>query len=349
MPKLSKYFSKLSGRKKEQPLSEKVIEEWYDRLDKDSPELSADQKSQLEKRLWNQIHQATSENERSGSLRKRSLWRPMLTAAACILLTLGLFYYGVNESGKSAFPLTDIPGDLLPTLSRFENNTDASKVLTLADGSQVTLEPKASLFYPAVFNSAQRVVYLNGNAFFDIAKNPNRPFLVYSAQIVTKVLGTSFTIRRNGRSNEIEVAVMTGKVIVENANLGGSGFISSKKGVVLTPNKKVTINQGDYITGLVEEPRLIKESALAAEANAFVFEETPLINVIQKLQEAYGVEIKIENETLMGCPITADLPEASLFAKLEVIHALLNTQSQIKGTSIMLTGGNCAPFHTLQP
>lgn len=321
---------------------EKALDDWYDSVDYKVPDLSDEHRSQLEEKLWDQISRVTKNPE-------RTLWQPMMIAAACVLLALGLVYYTVSSRQQSSYRLTYIPIEVLETLSKIENNSDSSRIVYLADGSQVTLEPQASLHFPANFNSAQRVVYLNGNGFFNIAKDPKKPFLVYCDQIVTKVLGTSFTIRKSAETDQIEVAVMTGKVIVEKLAEHSAGFTFTNKSVVLSPNKKVTYSRDAYVTSLVAEPQLIQKPGASLSPDTFIFDETPLIKVIEKLENAYGVEIDIQNESITGCPVTADLPEASLFAKLEVIHALLNTRSEVRGTSIVLIGGNCTPFKSLSP
>lgn len=321
---------------------EKALDDWYDSIDYTVPDLSDEHRSQMEEKLWDKISRVTKKPE-------RTWWQPMMIAAACVLLALGLVYYTVSSRQQSSFPLTYIPVEVFKTLSKIENDSDSNRVVYLTDGSQVTLEPRASLHYPVTFDSARREVYLNGNAFFSIAKDPRKPFLVYSDQIVTKVLGTSFTIRKSAETNEIEVAVMTGKVIVEKSRERSAGFTFTSKSVVLTPNKKVTYTRDAYVTSLVAEPQLIQKPGVGLSQDTFIFDETPLKKVIERLEEAYGVQIDIQNESITGCPVTADLPEVSLFAKLEVIHALLGTRSEIRGTSIVLTGGTCTPFKLLHP
>jgi hypothetical protein len=99
-------------------------------------------------------------------------------------------------------------------------------------------------------------VYLEGEALFTVSKNPNRPFFVYNNQIVTQVLGTSFTVQN--KNGKIEVAVKTGRVAVyENGEQINLNEVEQKSnGVIITPNQKVTYYQQErhFVTSIVDQP-----------------------------------------------------------------------------------------------
>ncbi len=333
---------------------EELMEMWYNSIDRETNEPDNLARQQLEERIWNKVQAVRNRQTASdmpGIPERRSWWgnfRMKLVSAASVLLVLGSLYYASDYLKTGAFPLGVLTSDELSALTRVENNLDESEVISLSDGSRITLGPGSVFYYPKIFESGKRAVYLIGNGFFDIAKDPGRPFLVYTEDIVTKVVGTSFTINKD-RAGNVVVAVMTGKVIVEKAQGSKASFEVSNRGVVLTPNKKVTLTNDaeKYVTGLVEKPVLLSGVDEFSKPDAFTFEETPLETVVSKLEKAYGVEIEILNNSITNCPITADLPYESLFAKLEIINALLNTKSEVKGTKIFLTGGECAPFKSI--
>lgn len=358
MQKRTRGFLKLLQRYMDNTSSseeKKVMDYWYNSIDQEIPgDQSNLSKQQLEEKIWTKIHGETQNKNTFPLQHQRKWWEsPLLkfASAASILFVLGFIYYFSDYRKIASFPIDGISSDRLAALSKFENNSSDNKVIRLLDGSHITLEPGSSLYFPKPFDSNKRVVYLIGNGFFNITKNPAQPFFVYSEDIVTKVVGTSFTIRKNSSSGDVEVAVLTGKVIVEKSGDNKSGFDVNKKSIVLTPNKKVTYlhDAEKYVTGLVETPVLVQGSEEFQKPGAFTFEETFLSEVIEKLEKAYGVDIKITNESILNCPITADLPMESLFTKLEIINALLNTKSEVKGTTIFLTGGECAPFKSVHP
>lgn len=342
---LQRYIDNSSSLEEKQ-----AMDYWYESMDQDNlVEKTAAEKQALEKKIWLQIQAKTQAYHPELTQPTPNWWnrnRHQLTAAASIVVVAG-FIYAVSVFTQSRpIALKGLTTEEIEALTVLENTDQKPKRVQLSDGSQVTLEPNATLYYPQSFNGNRRIVHLIGNGLFEIAKNPQKPFWVYSESIVTKVLGTSFTIRKNEQSGEIEVAVKTGRVIVEKANEHKLAKAKPNTGVVLTPNEKVTYQQGSesYSTGLVDNPELIDSSQEFSKPDAFAFVEAPLSAVIKKLEVAYGIEITLINESISDCPITAVLPNESLFAKLEVINALLNSTTELKGTTIVMTGGECIPF-----
>ena len=121
-------------------------------------------------------------------------------------------------------------------------------VVALEDSSKVFLDPGAELRFAEHFTSHKREVYLNGEAFFEVTENPNRPFFVNAGQITTKVLGTSFRVKAPRSGSEVEVSVKTGKVSVYESEKEAP-IQSSKNGsgVILSPNHQVTFFRKDKL------------------------------------------------------------------------------------------------------
>ncbi len=330
----------------------RVMDFWYESIDNEVGEPDVLSRKNLEEKIWLKIKSETTGGKVPHVPVRRKWWESSvlkMASAAAVLFVVGFIYYTSDYRKLASFPVKGISAETFASLSQTENNTTANRLVQLRDGSKVTLDPGASLYYPENFASDKRVVYLVGNGFFDIAKNLEKPFLVYSEDIVTKVVGTSFTIRKDKISGNVEVAVVTGKVIVEKSAQSKADFKPGAEGVVLTPNKKVIYlaESEQYVTGLVENPVLVQHQEEYVKPEAFNFEEAPLSAVIEKLEKAYGVEIEVANKSILNCPITADLTQESLFPKLEIINALLNTKSAVEGTSVILSGGECAPFKSV--
>lgn len=230
-------------------------------------------------------------------------------------------------------------------------NKDPNKltIYSLADGSKVQLKGKSKLYIADDFNQSNRTVYLTGEAFFDVARNADKPFLIYTGDIVTKVLGTSFTIKSpiegeytvGGKA--VEVEVVSGKVSVFRKEKNTKHGITSENGVVLTPNQKVTylIDNEDFISGLVAKPIVVKEAMKDIKEAEFKFEETSLSEVIKKLEHAYGIQIVLANDKMNVCPVTANLTQQPLFGKLDLICAILKSSYEVQGTRILITGRGC--------
>ena len=116
----------------------------------------------------------------------------------------------------------------------------------LSDGSTVTLEQGSQLIYPSSFGGGQRKVYLQGEAFFEVAKNPAQPFLIYTGISVVQVVGTSFRIKANAGQSPDQIAVRTGRVLVyryrDFARAGSNEPALAEKALVLLPNEQVVLD-----------------------------------------------------------------------------------------------------------
>ncbi len=266
-----------------------------------------------------------------------------------LILAGTAFYFSKSRTTEPVPPLAIV----IPQSSHWVevvNTENYSKLIKLNDGSKITLEPGSKLWYPDQFAKESRTVYLEGNGFFNVTKDTDRPFLVYSGAVLTRVLGTSFSIKAIAKTGGTEVAVVSGKVMVEKSDVSGekNNVTSKESRVVLTPNKKVTFfnNSNHYITGLVENPVIVTNQEEYHKPGAFDFDETPLAEVLAKLEKAYGVEITLSNDGTLGCPVTADLSTDNLLGKIEIIAAVLNARYEITGSSILLLGGGCTATKT---
>ena len=138
-------------------------------------------------------------------------------AAAILLLLSVSFLFFIYKPVKSNF-ITNSFGNLQDTWVEKSNNTGKPLEVILNDGSTVTLQSNSKISYPAVFEKYKREIKLVGEAFFDVKRDASKPFFVYSQDLVTKVLGTSFTVKAYNSEEKIQVSVKTGKVSVVSKN-----------------------------------------------------------------------------------------------------------------------------------
>lgn len=326
------------------PKEKRAMDIWYDSMQPEEEGLPDLTGEELKKEIWQDIRSRMHQGPEYASSEKRRWWQSdyFKIAAASVLLVTGYMFYRTFSFQQVV--ISGISGSEISQLERASNATSAVKEIMLSDGSRVTLDPGAVLFYSGEFDRDKRVVYLKGSGFFEVSPDPARPFLVYTDDIVTKVLGTSFTIHKNEGSGSIEVAVITGKVMVGKTGGSNSGAgLSAKDGVTLTPNRKVTYyaESERYVTGLVDEPRIIEKGDNYHKPDAFVFREVPLSTVLEKLEKAYGVEIEVSNERLKNCRITADLSKDDLYGRLEIICAAVNARFELADDKVMIAGRGC--------
>jgi transmembrane sensor len=327
-------------KKRMNPEENKLMDMWYDSIDHtENQGLDEEKTSKL---MWAAINEGMDSGNAREVMMPLPFWKRnfyLRLAAACLLFVA--VFAGYRYALNSTTVIAGVENEILENLNQFTNKTANRKTFRLPDGSQVTLEPGARLFFPRSFEANERRVYLTGDVFFDIARDTSRPFYVHANNIVTKVLGTSFTIKENKNKNSIEVAVLTGVVEVQQREEKQS---SAEKKVVLTQNKKVTFYKQEekLVTGIVEQPKIISiEKADAIRFN-FNYLEKPLAEILPVLEKAYGVKINISNSKLRNCIITADLSqESTLFTQLEILCESIDAKYQLVNDSVMLSGKGC--------
>ncbi|WP_020601684.1 FecR family protein [Spirosoma spitsbergense] len=260
-----------------------------------------------------------------------SAWR----IAAAILVVLGIGWYGLSVN-RSTSDLAALPEKTNDSLSR-ENRTERPLSVKLPDGSRVVLAPNSRVLFPAQFGRQVRDVKLTGDAFFEVVRQPLRPFIVHAGDVNVKVLGTSFDVRTSGRNGEVNVVVKTGKVAVSKA----TGVPSSDQtAVLLIPNQQVTFSAQDNVfrKTLVEAPVLVNQKSQETD---FVFEETPIADVFDKLQTAYGIQIDFDREKLKHCTLTARLTNESMYKKLNLVCQAIGGTHETVGTTIVIHAESC--------
>lgn len=260
---------------------------------------------------------------------------------ATLLLIAGVYWFYANkavpESTANAYKA--FMQETKHKSFEYNNNSDGEQHIVLSDGSEVVLEKNSRLTYATNFSSGKREVYLEGNAFFNITRNPERPFIVYTQTIVTKVLGTSFYVKAMSSAETASVVVKTGKVSVfkrENFTSSDAGA-ATLKGMVVTPNQQVVydIPNEQMNKSLVEKPALATQTPLN-----FDFDDTPATEVFKILQAAYGVPVLIDEEVLATCTISASLGNEPFYEKLAIICKIINaTYEVIDGTVVINTKG----------
>jgi ferric-dicitrate binding protein FerR (iron transport regulator) len=168
---------------------------------------------------------------------------------------------------------------------------------------------------------------------------------VYSNNIVTQVLGTSFFVKTNAVTQDVEVSVRTGKVAVYENELqaNSSKRTEESTGVILKPNQKVIYNRNDghFRTTLVDAPLPLlpnsQQEEMVTELN-FVFEETPISRVLSFLEEAYHIEIITENDNLGKSLFSGDIKGQNLYDQLEIICQSIQATYEVRGTRILVKG-----------
>ena len=151
--------------------------------------------------------------------------------------------------------------------------------LILSDGTRVWLNADSELEYPVEFVKKERIVKLSGEAYFEVAPNPEQPFIVEAGGIQTRVLGTSFNIQAYRNEKSVYTTLLTGSIRVVVADGGES--------VLLTPGHEAFWEKG---SGAIQVEAVDAEDAIAWRYGNFIFEEEDIEVVMRMLARWYEVE-----------------------------------------------------------
>ena len=213
----------------------------------------------------------------------------------------------------------------------------------LSDGSIVTLEPGSRLTYPPTFDGRQRKVYLRGEAFFEVAKNPAQPFLVYTGSSVVRVVGTSFRLKASGQSPD-QIAVRTGRVLVytyrDFEKAGSDERVLAEKALVLMPNEQATLDSTHHILQKLPVKSAAEVAAIVAPQE-LVYDDRPVIEVFQHMASLYGVEINYDQQIMSSCKITTSFRDESLEERLRNICAAIGAEFRLNNGKITISGKPC--------
>ncbi len=278
--------------------------------------------------------------------KKKTTWQlwPWLAAASVIMaMAIGYIHFTkVQPQPASAFKAI-IPATTIEVV----NLEKEKKQVLLSDGSSILLAQNSKVHFNRNFEGNLREVYLEGEAFFKVAKNPAKPFLVYYNNIVTKVLGTSFTINTNSRTGHVEVAVLTGKVqVYENEKLVQLKPQSKIATTIITPNQKAVYDEGAHLfeNEIVDYPQKLvaydSANSRAVPTN-LVFAQEKLNTVIEKVERVYGIEIMVESTNFYNCVFTGDVSNLDLFSVLKIITISTSASYEVNGTKILIKGKGC--------
>ncbi len=266
--------------------------------------------------IWSQVKSHV--NRRRGVAATGWRWK---YAAAAVLVMAGTFLFFTYPEGPAREGRrqagSEARRDMTP-VTEYVNEGEEVKRIVLDDGSVVNLERNSRIVHTKEFHARNRVVYLYGEAFFDIRKDPRHPFIIFANKTVVKVLGTSFRIKAYDDAPKVVVSVRSGKVSVfERKYFESGGDNPQVPGLVLAANQ-----QAEFSTDLEKFSKLlVPEPLLVAGASKkeFDFDQTPLSKVFETLEKAYGIEIIYDRDLAEGRRLKIGLEDESLFEKLDLI------------------------------
>ena len=214
------------------------------------------------------------------------------------------------------------------------NPNGKKSTITLSDGSVVQLNSGSKIVYPEAFNGTTRDITLEGEAFFTVAEDQERPFHIKTGDLVTTVLGTSFNISAYHDARNIQVGVVSGRVSVTS-----NGDADKEKEVlILGPNELASFDP------LKKE--LIKKSMDVSHLTDWKdgvlrFNDTPFREAMQKVEKWYGLKVKVEGDHFESCVLQGGYKDLSLQKLLEALQFTLDLSFEYIDDGVLITGDGC--------
>ncbi|MGV8095080.1 MAG: FecR family protein [Mangrovibacterium sp.] len=277
-----------------------AIEIW----DEFEPGTAADE--QKYGRILDKIHHRINLDHTKSLYEKKPVFRQkvitIITRVAAVLLlpVLSLLLYTNLPSQKTGSNLRDL--EVAAPLS-------SKTYFELGDGTKVWLNNGSKLRYPYQFKGKSRKVFLNGEAYFDVASNKKMPFIVEANQIEVKATGTEFNVMAYAGDGFIETSLVAGKVILYNKN-------NNQEIKSLNPNESVRYFTG---TNTYTEDFDHIEKNISWKDGLLIFENDPIEDVALKLSRWYNVEVSF-NDQVRKYTYTAKFADETLPQVLELLE-----------------------------
>lgn len=190
-----------------------------------------------------------------------------------------------------------------------ETNEDEQQALTLADGTQIWLNRNTRISYPTKFEGSTREVKLEGEAYFEVAHLPEKPFNIQAGTAKVQVMGTSFNLEAR---EQVKVQVTSGSVKFSTTEAG------NHHSLLLTAGDAAYL-EGNTIRQEKQDPNF-----RAWKTGTFVFEDTPLEEVLQALEKYYNVQLSAGSADILKCRLFARFEQQPIEKVLKVLSLTLN-------------------------
>lgn len=247
------------------------------------------------------------------------LYRQMRRIAAAIILLMGLSYFGWNYFGAS------------PALIELVGSAESVQEIELPDGSKVWLNGETKIAYPEHFSKTNRTIQLEGEAYFEVVRNENAPFIIEGQSSSVQVLGTSFVLLTHPDSVLAQVKVKSGKVALYPKDL------EIKDGIILRLGERGTLNLEN---GTLQKDTIPDKNYLAWQNKVLEFNDTTVKAFVETLEKVYKTKITVENKALFTCTITGKYENLSLEEILEAFSFLFEAEVVKEGKAFLIKAGN---------
>ncbi|MEN7546329.1 FecR domain-containing protein [Rapidithrix thailandica] len=251
-------------------------------------------------------------------------WTQVAATAGILLMAAAIYLWNPIETSQEA---------AIPNWILLENPKGKRSVHRLPDGSKVYLNTHSKLRFQEGFNGSVRALQLEGEAYFEVVKNPEKPFVVHTGEVATKVLGTSFNVRAFAHEEALQISLVEGKVEVSNPQS------AKDTAVYLAPLEQYTFVKS-AASGAISQG--FDPSVLTAwKENVLILDNEPMDVVAQKLENWYGISVQLSHAGIARCRLKARFENEALPSVMQVLEYANNLSCAYHGDTLFISGKGC--------
>ncbi|WP_143310847.1 FecR family protein [Chitinophaga vietnamensis] len=289
------------------------------------------------------LEDAPETGEELPEFRESTRTRRLVMALSCLVLLLGGYCVFLLTKKKEPAPL---PAEIAEIQTRDGSRSKA----VLPDGSEVWLNGGSRITYnPAMNNGNTREIFLSGEAFFNVAKNADRPFIIHTARMDVKVLGTEFNVKAYPNDKTAETSLISGAVEVWINN-------GQTRKVLLEPSQKIVLNiapempatapknndQNTHASAAfkIENVKVNPQDSVVKETawcdNLLVFDNESFEEIATSMERWYGIQIHLANNKLKTYHFTGTFKNETFTEVLEALKVTSPFHYRIVGNEVFI-------------
>ena len=304
------------------PEERKLLDQFFDSFQHQHPEISgmkADIKSDIKEAIVKQLLEKKEGAIKIVPLHRSARWLQVAAAVSFVLLASYVLFnrYATHDQSNDSLAAKTV-----------EHSTARGQRydIVLSDGTRLKLNSNSSISYPEKFEGATREVTLTGEAYFEVAHDTSKPFIVHTGITSTRVLGTSFNVNADGEATT--VTLVEGKVNVK----------TPAGEAMLLPNQQAIVQSG---SGTINTTSVDVTRFTAWANNRLIFENMPLSEVFVELENWYNVDIDVDSEAINNCVITGKYESESLENVLSSLSFMMKLEYTIDNRHVIVKGKGC--------
>ena len=279
---------------------------------------------------WAKISQRIKKDKQGTTIKYAAAFWLRIAAVLIILMVLAGGYF-LRERNHNVISQDIVYNEIIIPFGQ-------KSQLILSDGTKIWINAGTKLRFPNRFGGKIREIWLNGEAFFDVAKDASKPFYVHTNDLNIRALGTSFNVKAYDDEGIVETTLLTGKIQIEKNKADGTG----DKEVILEPNCKAIFIKNELVVAneksliaqdikrQVNKPLESRKIFVAEQVKIepivswtegrLVFEDESFENIAKQLERRYGIQIVIDNDELKQCRYTGVLKKISVEQAMKALQ-----------------------------